>query len=77
MQIHIQIINWAEQYKIKLITTQLEIIDNKITGNLKTKNCYGIEKVNRIKAEINLEKYNKIIAFGNGKGDHEMLQLIK
>lgn len=71
------IINWAEQNKIKLISTQLEIIDHRITGNFKTKNCYGIEKVNRIKAEINLENYNKITVFGKGKGDYEMLQLSK
>ena len=71
------IINWSEMNKIKLITTELEIIDTKITGNFKSKNCYGIEKVNRIKEKINIENYDKIIVFGNGKGDYEMLQLRK
>lgn len=71
------IINWSEKNKIQLITTELEIINNKISGNFKTKNCYGNEKVNRIKEKINLEKYDKVIVFGNGKGDYEMLQLRK
>lgn len=68
---------WAEENNLKLITTKLEIVNNKITGNFKTKNCNGIEKVNRIKEKINLENYDKIVVFGNGKGDYEMLQLSK
>ena len=68
---------WTKENNLKLITTKLEIVDNKITGNFKTKNCYGIEKVNRIKEKINIENYDKIVVFGNGKGDYEMLQLSK
>jgi HAD superfamily phosphoserine phosphatase-like hydrolase len=71
------IIDWIEENNLHLIATKLEVIDNKITGNFTTKNCYGIEKVNRIKEKINLENYNNIIVFGNGVGDYEMLQLRK
>lgn len=71
------IYGWTEENNLKLITTKLEIVNNKITGKFKTKNCYGIEKVNRIKEKINLENYDKIVVFGNGKGDYEMLQLSK
>lgn len=71
------IYSWTEENNLKLITTKLEIVDNKITGNFKSKNCYGIEKVNRIKEKINLEGYDKIVVFGSGKGDYEMLQLSK
>lgn len=68
---------WTEENNLKLITSKLEIVNNKITGKFKIKNCYGIEKVNRIKEKINLENYDKIVVFGNGKGDYEMLQLSK
>ncbi|WP_396143886.1 HAD family hydrolase [Flavobacterium sp.] len=71
------IYGWTEENNLELITTKLEIVNNKITGKFKTKNCYGIEKVNRIKEKINLENYDKIVVFGNGKGDYEMLQLSK
>lgn len=71
------IYGWTEENNLKLITTKLEIVNNRITGNFKSKNCYGIEKVNRIKEKINLENYDKIVVFGNGKGDFEMLQLSK
>lgn len=68
---------WSDQYNVKCIGTELEIIDQKIPGNLATKNCYGAEKVNRIKAVFNIEDYDIIKVYGNGKGDFEMLQLSK
>lgn len=69
--------DWTEENNLQIIATKLEIIDNQITGNFKSKNCYGLEKVNRIREQINLNNYEKIIVFGNGKGDFEMLQLSK
>jgi phosphatidylglycerophosphatase C len=71
------IYGWTEEHNLQIISTELEIVNNKITGKFKTKNCYGIEKVNRINEKINLENYDKIVVFGNGKGDYEMLQLSK
>ncbi|MCH3969975.1 MAG: HAD-IB family phosphatase [Prevotella sp.] len=57
-----------------VIGTQLEVIDGRITGRFKTKNCYGPEKVNRIKAVLKgpREDY-EIFAFGDSRGDREML----
>lgn len=68
---------WANDLNIKIISTKLEIENSKLTGKLSSKNCYGIEKVNRIKAEINLDDFETIKVYGNGKGDFEMLQLVK
>ena len=49
--------------------------DNIITGNFITKNCYGQEKVNRIKESYDLSKYDLIYAYGDSRGDKEMLEL--
>lgn len=68
---------WANSLKINVIGTKLEVIDSKITGNFASKNCYGVEKVSRIKSEINLKDFEKIKVYGNGKGDLEMLKLAK
>ena len=38
-------------------------------------NCYGIEKVNRIKEEYDLDEFKNIYVYGNSKGDREMLNL--
>lgn len=57
-----------------VIGTQLEVADGKITGRFKTKNCYGPEKVNRIKAVLKGKREDyEIIAFGDSRGDREML----
>lgn len=68
---------WCDFYKVQVIGTKLEVVLQRITGNISTKNCYGIEKVNRIKEVINLVDYDIIHVYGSGKGDREMLQLSK
>ena len=45
------------------------------TGHFNTKNNNGVEKVNRIKKEIEGKKFDKIIAFGDTSGDKPMLSL--
>ena len=40
---------WCEKNNLELIATKLEIKDDIVTGKLLSKNCYGVEKVNRIK----------------------------
>ncbi len=68
---------WSDQHSAKFIGTELEIQHGKITGNFSTKNCYGPEKVNRIKEQFDLSEFDRIIVYGRGKGDREMLQLSK
>ncbi len=67
--------DWCSRYDVELISTQLEVRDGKITGRLASKNCYGMEKVNRIKEVIDLSAYSKIYAYGDSRGDREMLKL--
>lgn len=66
---------WCDQNNIELIATKLEILEGKVTGNLLTKNCYGIEKVNRIKEIYTLEDFETIYAYGDSRGDREMLEI--
>ncbi|MTI38748.1 HAD-IB family hydrolase [Fulvivirga lutimaris] len=66
---------WCDQIGMKLIGTRLETIDGKITGKIDGNNCYGPEKVARIKAEINISNYSEIYAYGDSRGDKEMLAL--
>jgi phosphatidylglycerophosphatase C len=66
---------WCMKNGFDLIGTRLEIIDKKITGKLLTKNCNGIEKVNRINEKYILKDYNKIYAYGDSRGDMPMLGL--
>lgn len=66
---------WCEREGVDCIATRLEIRDGKITGKFDGKNCYGIEKVNRIKQKYNLSSYHAIYAYGDSRGDKEMLEM--
>ena len=71
--------NWVAPYfskmGIKVLGTQLQIQDNKLTGKITGKNCKGAEKVRRIKKEYDLSKFDSIAAYGDTSGDKEMLTL--
>jgi len=66
---------WCDKHNLELIATQVESRDGIITGRFHSKNCYGIEKVNRVKAAYNLDEYDTIYAYGDSEGDREMLEL--
>lgn len=71
--------NWVkyfcEEYNLPLIASELEVINNKLTGKLKGNNCNESEKVNRIKQLYNLEDYAEIHCYGDSSGDRAMLSI--
>ncbi|MGA9756683.1 MAG: HAD-IB family hydrolase [Desulfobaccales bacterium] len=69
------IMDWCGRNGLDLLATQLEVAEGRLTGRLGTKNCYGPEKVRRIKAAYNLEEFSRIYAYGDSPGDREMLAL--
>ncbi len=66
---------WCDKNNIELISTQLKFKDGKVTGRFSTKNCYGIEKANRIKELLHVEDFETIYAYGDSNGDKQMLEM--
>jgi phosphatidylglycerophosphatase C len=67
---------WSIEIKVDIIATELETDhSSRITGKINGKNCWGQEKVGRIKTRYNLDKFNEIYAYGDSKGDLPMLEL--
>jgi len=66
---------WCQDMDIDLIGTQIVTNDGVVTGKIKGKNCYGIEKANRVKSKYNLEDFREIHAYGDSAGDQEMLEM--
>jgi HAD superfamily hydrolase (TIGR01490 family) len=66
---------WCDRYGLICLGTQLEVVDNRITGMISGKNCYGSEKVCRIKDRFILDNYEEVIAYGDTSGDKEMLAM--
>lgn len=71
--------DWVRPFCIRLgvktvLGTKVEVKNGKLTGRFLTKNCYGQEKVNRLlEAEPNRNGYY-LYAFGDSRGDKEMLE---
>ncbi|AYB33155.1 HAD-IB family hydrolase [Chryseolinea soli] len=66
---------WCAQWQIRCLATQLETRDNLLTGKIKGQNCFGEEKARRIREAYDLAGYDRIIAYGDSRGDREMLAL--
>jgi len=68
---------WAQSRGLNLLATELavETSSEKITGKIDGKNCYGPEKVKRLRTLEDLSKYNDIYAYGDSLGDNEMLAI--
>lgn len=66
---------WCSYHGVNCIGTKISIEQGIITGKFASKNCYGQEKVNRLKEVYALEKYDQIHAYGDSKGDKELLSI--
>jgi len=66
---------WCDKNGLDLIGTKLEMKNGLVTGKLLSKNCYGIEKAHRVKEKYHLDDYDYIYAYGDSRGDRELLAL--
>lgn len=72
--------NWVapffeDEFSVTVLGTQIEVKDGLVTGRFLTKNCYGEEKVERLKKVLTKSRDQyEIIAFGDSRGDKEMLE---
>jgi HAD superfamily hydrolase (TIGR01490 family) len=58
-----------------ILSTKLETRSGAATGRLLGGNCYGPEKVRRVEDWLNGRKAAEIWAYGDSRGDREMLEL--
>ncbi len=67
--------SWSDSLRVELIATRLDHRNNLITGKIKGANCYGVEKVNRLKEYLDLSNYSRIYVYGDSRGDKEILEI--
>lgn len=67
--------NWVQPFfpSFAIVGTQIEVINGLLTGRFLTPNCYGQEKVRRILALHPDRSDYHLIAYGDSRGDREML----
>ena len=66
---------WCDANGVELISTPYSINDQQSPRIQLGNNCKGAEKVSRIKAAVNIEHYEALYAYGDTRGDREMLCL--
>jgi HAD superfamily hydrolase (TIGR01490 family) len=66
---------WCDIHGFTCISTELEIVDHKITGKINGLNCHGEEKVRRIREKYLLSSFDAIYAYGDTEGDKPMLAI--
>lgn len=66
---------WTDQHGVELLGTKLDTREGIVTGKISGENCKGHEKVNRLRAHLNIEDYKCIVAYGDSSGDKAMLEL--
>lgn len=59
---------------IRIVGTKIEEKEGKVTGHFITRNCYGAEKVNRLKEIMPNRNSYELISYGDSRGDKELLE---
>jgi HAD superfamily hydrolase (TIGR01490 family) len=68
------LIPWAEKMGFDMVAgTQLEVKHQRLTGRILGKNCYGQQKVERLRAVLGELSQYSIYAYGDSPGDRELL----
>jgi phosphatidylglycerophosphatase C len=67
--------DWCEKLRIDCIGTRIDVRNNRLTGKIRGKNCYGKEKVSRLKQYIDIEQYDEVLVYGNSKGDWALMEI--
>ena len=67
--------NWVQPFfpSVKVVGTQIEVANGRLTGRFLTPNCYGEEKVRRILALYPDRHEYHLTAYGDSRGDKELL----
>ncbi len=67
--------HWCRTQGIDLVATEVEEENQILTGQFRTLNCHGSEKVKRLKDRFDFSKIDYVYAYGNSGGDKEILEM--
>ena len=65
---------WCAAQGLELLGTKIRRKGGIITGEIEGQNCYGAQKVARVRAAYDVQAFDRVIAYGDSRGDREMLE---
>ena len=65
---------WCQAQGLGLLGTRIKKKGGVITGEIDGANCYGAEKVRRVREAYDTDAFERVIAYGDSRGDKEMLE---
>ena len=65
---------WCRAQGLELLGTRIKKKGGVITGEIDGANCYGAEKVRRVREAYDTDAFERVIAYGDSRGDKEMLE---
>jgi HAD superfamily hydrolase (TIGR01490 family) len=71
----VYLVPWCRALALDLICTELEVSAGRLTGRYVQGDCYGAEKVRRIRERLTLDDYGAIYAYGDTEDDRAMLDI--
>lgn len=60
-----------------LISTQVEIIDDRVTGKIIGENCKGTEKVRRLREVFTQEEIGNAICYADSQSDTPLMEIVR
>ncbi len=66
---------WCHALGLEFLSTELAFSDGLFTGAFERPNCYGEEKVKRIREKYDLSLFEKVYAYGDSQADQFMMSL--
>ena len=73
--LNVYLVPWCESVGVDCICTRLEERDGRLTGRYLDRDCSGAEKVRRLLARYQLDRYALVYAYGDTLEDLEMLDV--
>lgn len=67
---------WCKAHHFDLIATVYKIKNERFTGKIQGKNCYGKEKVFRLQQQYNLQEYSLTYGYGDSPSDWHFLKIV-
>lgn len=68
---------WASKLEVDLIATEVCYENDRFTGKLKTPNCYGTEKVTRLRTAYTPTQYEYAFGYGDTPSDQHFMDLMQ